>query len=257
LDYLKWDMNRHLTQVGNSWLPNIQQDELYYRYVIGLYEIMRDLKQNCPNLIIENCSAGGGRLDFGMLTYTNQTWISDLTDPIDRSKIENGFSYLFPQSIFSNHASVSPNQQNGRVTSLKTRLQSASIGQMGLEFDINDLNESEKETVKQQFQKYQGYWKTDFEDANFYRLNGTLLSGRITWLLVAPDKKQALLFYSNELASAVKVPQELPLHYLDDQMKYELSTGEHFLGRELNNVGITIQPPVKDFETNIIFIKQV
>jgi len=257
LDYLKWDMNRHLTQVGNSWLPNIQQDELYYRYVIGLYEIMRDLKQNCPNLIIENCSAGGGRLDFGMLSYTNQTWISDLTDPIDRSKIENGFSYLFPQSIFSNHASVSPNQQNGRITSLKVRLQSASIGQMGLELDINDLSESEKETVKQQFKQYQSYWPADFKDANFYRLNDILFSDKITWLLVTPDKKHALLFYSNELASAVKVSQELPLHYLDDQMQYELSTGEHFLGQELNTVGITIQPPVKDFETNIIFIKQI
>lgn len=254
LDYLKWDMNRHLTQVGNNFLPSLQQGEIYYRYVLGLYGLLKELKKACPKLIIENCSAGGGRLDFGMLAFTNQTWISDLTDPIDRNKIANGFSYLFPQTIFSNHVSASPNGQNGRITSLKTRLQSAIIGKLGFEFDLNSLNATEQAAIKEQISKYKdGYYPT-FDNANFYRLT-KFNDKSIAWLLVTQDKKDALLFYSYGLNSAVNNPFDLPLHYLDDKTEYQ-SNGETFTGRELNSIGISIPPAKSDFEIRLIWLKQ-
>ncbi|KRN97366.1 alpha-galactosidase [Companilactobacillus kimchiensis] len=256
LDYLKWDMNRHLTQVGNAWLPAEQQDELYYRYVIGLYDLLKKLRQACPNLIIENCSAGGGRLDFGMMAYTDQTWLSDLTDPIDRAKIENGFSYLFPQNIFSNHASASPNGQNGRQTTLQSRLQLASIGQMGFELDLNTLTENDKTLIKQQILKYQNWWSPAFNNAAFYRLTQIGDDTKVTWLLVTNDKKQALIFYSYGISSAVKRITTLPLHYLDDQATYHSLNNETFSGAELNSIGLTIPPVQNDFETQLIWLGQ-
>ena len=255
LDYLKWDMNRHLTQVGNPWLPVDQQGEFYYRYVIGLYHLLKQLKQNCPNLIIENCSAGGGRLDFGMVAFTNQTWLSDLTDPVDRATIENGFSYLFPSNIFSNHVTASPNGQNGRLTPLKSRLDLAMIGQMGFELDLHSLTPSEQATVKKQVISYQTKY-TDFKTANFYRLE-PWDSKKIAWLLVTKDKQQALCFYSYQLNSAVKQDLDLPLHYLDDNFTYQLESGAEYSGIELNQIGLMIPAADQDFQTKLILIKKI
>jgi len=255
LDYLKWDMNRHLTQVGNGWLPAERQGEFYYRYVIGLYDLLDKLKQACPDLIIENCSAGGGRLDFGMLTFTNQTWMSDLTDPIDRAKIENGFSYLFPHNLFSNHVSASPNGQNGRLTSLKSRLDLATIGQFGLELDLNSLSQSELAAVKKQISLYHANY-TDFIDASFYRL-GEQTSDQVIWLLVTKNKEQALCFYSYGLGSAVKVAKNLPLRYLADDFMYQLESGLEYSGAELNQIGLTIPAPTKDFQTKLFWLRKI
>jgi len=254
LDYLKWDMNRHLTQVGSPHLPATQQGEVYYRYVLGLYDLLAQLRVACPDLIIENCSAGGGRLDFGLLAYTNQTWISDLTDPIDRAVIENGFSYLFSPRVFSNHLTASPNAQNGRVTSLKTRLQFASIGQLGFELNLSQLQPAEQVSVKQWLAQYQAL-KPDFMDAHFYRLPTSTLA--IAWLLVTPDRQQALLYYSYGLGSAVKTTTTLPLHYLDPDTIYTSSTEIQVDGMSLNTVGWTITPANQDFTSQLIYLHAV
>jgi len=255
LDYLKWDMNRHLTQVGNNWLPEDQQGEFYYRYVIGLYHLLKQLKDNCPNLIIENCSAGGGRLDFGMLAFTNQTWLSDLTDPVDRSKIENGFSYLFPHNIFSNHITASPNGQNGRLTPLQSRLNLAIIGQMGFELNLHSLNNNEQDDLKKEIISYKTNYD-DFKTANFYRLE-TWDSGKVAWLLVTKDQRQALCFYSYGLGSAVKTSIDLPLYYLNNNFNYCLESGSEYSGLELNQIGLTIPASNQDFQIKLFWIKQI
>lgn len=254
LDYLKWDMNRHLTQVGNDLLPGNQQGELYYRYVTGLYRLLTKLRTRFPALIIENCSAGGGRLDFGMLAYTNQTWLSDLTDPVDRAKIENGFSYLFPPSCFSTHVSASPNGQNGRVTPLQTRLNLASIGNLGFELALETLTPTERQRVMTQVNQSKS-WRSAFNDARFYRLTDWRDQPDYqAWLLVTRDQEQALCFYTRSLSSAVKVSTQLPLHYLADQRHY-LVNGHSYEGHGLNHVGLTILPAKQDFESQLIWLQ--
>lgn len=251
LDYIKWDMNRHLTQVGNNWLPASQQGEFYYRYVLGLYDLLNNLKKEFPNLIIENCSAGGGRVDFGMLSYTNLTWMSDLTDAFDRTRIEDGFSYLFPQNIFSNHISAVPNGQNGRITPLNSRLQIAAIGQMGFELAVNDLSDKAKQKIMKQIKDYQEKYR-QFQGANFYRLKSE--GHTISWLLVTQDQTKALIFYSYGLTSAVKIPRNLPLHYLDDNRDYIIDS-QKYSGYELNTIGLPIEPAKEDFETFLKIIE--
>jgi len=254
LDYLKWDMNRHLTQVGNDWLPSSQQGELYTRYVLGLYTLLNQLRARFPKLVIENCSAGGGRLDFGMLAYTNQTWLSDLTDPVDRAKIENGFSYLFPPSCFSTHVSASPNGQNGRFTPLQTRLNLATIGNLGFEMALDTLTPAERQVVMAQI-KQTKIWQPIFNDARFYRLTDWRDQPDCqAWLLVTRDQRQALCFYTTGLSSAVKVPTQLPLHYLADQRHY-LVHGQSISGQTLNRVGLTIPPAKQDFESQLLWLQ--
>ncbi|MDQ7936188.1 alpha-galactosidase [Lactiplantibacillus sp. WILCCON 0030] len=253
LDYLKWDMNRHLTQVGNEALPSNQQGELYYRYVLGLYALLAQLRARFPKLIIENCSAGGGRLDFGMLAYTNQTWLSDLTDPVDRAVIENGFSYLFPPTCFSTHVSASPNGQNGRVTDLQTRLNLASIGNLGFEMALNCLTGPERQQVRTQIEQVK-LWQPSFTQARFYRLRDWRKTPCQAWLLVTPQREQALLFYTSGLSSAVKVPTPLPLHYLEPQCHY-LINAQQFSGQTLNQVGLTLPPATHDFASQLIWLK--
>ena len=253
LDYLKWDMNRHLTQVGNESLPN-QQGELYTRYILGLYALLRQLRARFPRLIIENCSAGGGRLDFGMLAYTNQTWLSDLTDPVDRAKIENGFSYLFPPTCFSTHVTASPNDQNGRITPLQTRLNLATIGNLGFELALDTLNTDEQKVITAQI-KQTKTWQPIFNDARFYRLTDWRDQPDCqAWLLVTRDQQQALCFYTTGLSSAVKVPTQLPLHYLADQCRY-LVHGQARSGQVLNQVGLTIPPAKHDFESHLLWLR--
>ncbi|AVK61642.1 alpha-galactosidase [Lactobacillus sp. CBA3605] len=257
LDYLKWDMNRHLTQVGNDCLPSDQQDELYYRYVLGLYDLLGQLRARFPALIIENCSAGGGRLDFGMLAYTDQTWLSDLTDPVDRATIIKGFSYQFPQSVFSSHVAASPNAQNGRATPLKTRLDLATIGQLGFELDLNTLSATAQAAIKNRLKTYQT-WQPLFKTANFYRLaTQHPATTEQAWLLVTADQKHAICFYTAGLSSAVKVPTQLPLRYLNETASYQLTTGGQWSGQELNQVGLSLAPPTHDFETKLLFLHQV
>lgn len=254
LDYLKWDFNRHLAQVGNTALPSAQQGELSYRYVLGLYDLLRRLRAACPELVIENCSAGGGRLDFGLLTFTPQTWLSDLTDPIDRATIENGFSYLFPPTVFSNHVSASPNAQNGRQTTLITRLNLNWCGQLGFELELKTLSNKEQDQLRQQIAAYKT-WYPALRTARFYRL---LPSGTaVAWLIISADAQQAILFYSPGLSSAVKTTKQLPLRYLPDERTYALADGTTYLGAELNQFGLPLTPSAQDFTTQLIKLHAV
>ena len=121
IEYVKWDMNRTLTDFGSASLGAQDQDELCHRYVLGLYEMQDRLTKDFPYLLLENCSGGGARFDPGMLYYSPQIWCSDDTDAVERLMIQEGTSLIYPLSTMGAHVSVSPNEQDGRVTPLSTR----------------------------------------------------------------------------------------------------------------------------------------
>lgn len=143
IEYVKWDMNRHLTDVATSWLPAGRQGEVFHRYVLGLYEVLDRLTREFPDVLWESCSSGGGRFDPGMLYYMPQTWTSDDTDPVCRAGIQAATSLTYPQVSMGAHVSVSPNQQTGRRSSLATRANVATCGSFGLELDLTACTEEE------------------------------------------------------------------------------------------------------------------
>ena len=103
IEYVKWDMNRPLTDVASFCLEGERQGELFHRYVLGVYELQERMLTDFPHLLLENCASGGGRFDPGMLYYSPQIWTSDNTDAVDRLRIQEGTALIYPLSTMGAH----------------------------------------------------------------------------------------------------------------------------------------------------------
>ena len=195
IEYIKWDMNRHLTNVYSLELPANRQGEVCHRYVLGLYDLLERLVTENPDVLFEGCSGGGGRFDAGMLYYTPQIWTSDNTDPVDRLFIQYGTSFCYPVSSMGAHVSAIPNHQTGRITPLNTRGVVAMSGTFGYELDMNKMTEEEKEVVKNQVETY----KRNYDLINYgsyYRLTNPYSKDRfVAWQFVSKDQKKSLVSF--------------------------------------------------------------
>ncbi len=152
IDYIKWDMNRHITDMYSHSLRH--QGMFFHQYILNLYDILLDIQQSYPHVLIETCSSGGNRFDLGMLSFGAQVWTSDDTDPIERLKIQEGLSYLYPLSTISAHVSLAPHAQTLRETPLSTRFNVASFGVLGYELNFDYLSPAEKGEIKKQIAFY-------------------------------------------------------------------------------------------------------
>lgn len=193
ISYVKWDMNRHLTNIYSVNLPAQRQGEVYHRYVLGLYELLEQLITKFPNVLFEGCSGGGGRFDAGMLYYTPQIWCSDNTDAAERLKIQYGTSFGYPISTVGSHVSAVPNHQTGRITPLAMRGITAMAGTFGYELDLTKLTEEEKEEIKTQLAVYKRYYEM-IQKGFYYRLTDLQKQFRYAaWEFVSEEKQTALL----------------------------------------------------------------
>ena len=169
IHYVKWDMNRSLTDVWSPALAPERQGEVYHRYVLGVYEMLEQLHRDYPHILIEGCSGGGGRFDAGMLYYTPQIWCSDNTDAIDRLRIQYGTSFCYPVAAMGAHVSAVPNGQTGRSVPIETRGVVAMSGTFGYEMDLGKCTQEEKETAARQVQQYKNWWWL-IGEGDYYRL---------------------------------------------------------------------------------------
>ena len=151
IGYVKWDMNRNMTEGFSAVLPASRRMESQHRYMLGLYRVLGEITSAFPQVLFESCSGGGGRFDCGMLSYMPQTWTSDDTDASERVRIQYGTSLIYPCSSMGAHVSAVPNHQTGRITPFHTRCHVAMGGNFGFELDLNKLSEEElayaRETV--------------------------------------------------------------------------------------------------------------
>lgn len=233
--YVKWDMNRHLTDVWSGVLPEEQQGEVYHRYILGLYELVDRFITKYPNILFEGCSGGGGRFDAGWLYYMPQSWCSDDTDAIERIRIQYGTSFGYPISAVGAHVSAVPNQQTGRNTPLHTRGVVAMAGTFGYELDITHMSQEEKEMVKEQIEIFQrNYDIIQFGD--YYRLtNPEENRSYAAWQFVSEEKDQSLVSVVILHAMANAAFLTVKLKGLDQTKKYKIeelnliSTGSAFM----------------------------
>lgn len=238
IEYLKWDMNRYLTEVFSITLGAENQGEAYHRYVLAVYDILDKLTNRFPNLLIEHCSGGGGRFDTGMLYYSPQIWTSDDTDAAERIKIQFGTSLGFPVTSMGSHVSAVPNHQTLRSSPLETRANVAFCGTFGYELDINKLTCEEKEEIRRQCEFYkQNYELINYGD--FYRIDYE--EGKFaSWCFVSPDKKDILLFCVQIGAGANDGNRFVRIPGADETLRY--SDGEHtYFGDTLKNLGICLK----------------
>ncbi|MFJ2377305.1 alpha-galactosidase [Streptomyces sp. NPDC087769] len=142
IDYVKWDFNRCFTDAG--WPGEEYPQKLWVEHVEGLYALIDRLRAAHPTVAFESCSGGGGRVDLGILSRTDQVWTSDNTDPLDRLAIQEGFGHIHPARVMAAWVTDSPNDQlNGRVSSLRFRFVSAMAGVLGVGGDLTEWSEEE------------------------------------------------------------------------------------------------------------------
>ena len=169
--YVKWDMNRVMTDTWSAVLPPERQGEARHRYILGLYRVLGELGKRFPKILFEACASGGNRTDLGMLCYMPQVWLSDNTDALCRCRIQYNASFGYPQSVMGAHVSASPNHQTLRETPLDSRFQVAAFGLLGYELDLCSLPEKERTRVAGQIAFYKKYRGT-LQFGKLYRLRG-------------------------------------------------------------------------------------
>lgn len=256
IDYIKWDMNRPLTEVNSTTLEKDRKNEVYHRYILGLYKILKTVMKKYPNVLIEGCSSGGGRFDLGILAYVAQNWTSDNTDAFDRAIIQNNFSLLYPPITMGAHVSITPNHQTGREISLETRYNVAELFNLGYEFDFSKLDDSTKKQIVKQIIRRKKYRKF-IENSEFYRLE-TPNDNYIMWAIMNPDKTECIVTLIQKYFNPITSHGKFVLKILEDNYIYEeINTKKIFGGDELNNIGFTIPLIKKDYKTFVYHFKKL
>jgi alpha-galactosidase len=258
ISYVKWDMNRHMTEIGSAALPSDRQRETAHRYMLGLYKVMEKITSSFPHILFESCSGGGGRFDPGILYYMPQTWTSDNTDAVSRLKIQYGTSLVYPIVSMGSHVSAVPNHQVHRITSLDMRGDVAMSGNLGYELDLTKLTEEEKEIVKQQVSNYKEI-RSLIQFGDFYRLLSPFEGNETAWLFTNREKAEAMVYYFRVLAEPAAPLTVLKVRGLDLNKKYQVVGTDRVLGGdELSFVGISIPLWLKgDFQSCVWHLKEV
>ncbi|ELC8367955.1 alpha-galactosidase [Clostridium perfringens] len=256
ISYVKWDMNRNMTEVGSLGLTSERQRETAHRYILGLYRVMEEITSRFPNVLFESCSGGGGRFDPGILYYMPQTWTSDDTDAIERLKIQFGTSMVYPPISMGCHVSAVPNHQANRITPLEIRGVSAMAGNFGYELDITKLSEKEKEELKEQINLYKEIRET-VQFGTLYRLKSPFNSNEVAWMMISEDKNEVVVSYVRQLALVNESFSNLKLTALDKDSEYEI-IGEDIVlsGDELMYIGLNIPELYGDYVSKLWRLKR-
>jgi alpha-galactosidase len=255
ITYVKWDMNRNMTEIGSALLPAARQKETAHRYILGLYTVLEKITNEFPHILFESCSGGGGRFDPGMLHYMPQTWTSDNSDAVSRLKIQYGTSIVYPTSTMGAHVSAVPNHQVHRMTSLDMRGHVAMSGNFGYELDLTKFTEEEKNVVKQQVALYKEI-RSLVQFGNFYRLLSPFEGDEAAWMIVAEDQSEAVIAYFRVLAEPNDPLARLKLKGLDANKDYLLvEDGQTYGGDHLMYAGLTLPVLKGDFQSQIWRLK--
>jgi alpha-galactosidase len=246
ISYIKWDMNRYMTETYSQNLDYDQQGEVAHRYILGVYKLYERLIEKYPEILFESCAGGGARFDPGLLYYAPQAWASDDTDAAERLKIQYGTSMVYPLSSIGSHISAVPNHQVGRITSMETRANVAYFGTFGYELDITKLSEEDKTKVNAQTSFFKEKRQL-VRNGHFYRLLNPFESNEVSWMVVSPDKKEAMVGYYKVLAKPNDKYYRIKLKGLDPNKLYAIEGKEttHY-GDELMNVGIVLAEDYTD-----------
>lgn len=255
IDYIKWDMNRNITNLGNgsSYLETQMQS---HAYILGLYELVSYLTEKHKHILFESCSGGGGRNDLGMMRYFPQVWASDNTDAIARLSIQYGSSYLYPTISMGAHISAVPNHQMDRITPLEIRGHVAMMGNLGYELDLTSLSEAEKVDIVQQISHYKEI-RPVIQFGQQYRLINPSASSNETAVQFTYQDK-VVVTYVRVLSTVETMETTLKLKDLEAEALYHLQgTDQVYSGAELMYAGLTMSLPQGDFlSKQLYFIKE-
>ncbi|MGS5020136.1 alpha-galactosidase [Paenibacillus polymyxa] len=252
IEYVKWDMNRCISEAYSLSLGKERQGEFFHRYVLGVYALYEKLITKYPEILFESCASGGGRFDPGMLYYAPQTWTSDDSEAIERLKIQYGTSMAYPLSSMGAHVSTIPNHQVGRTAPLQTRSNVAYFGVFGYELDPLALTEEECNIIKKQIQLYKRHQRL-VTQGTFYRLLSPFEKNETAWMTIDAEREHALVGWYQVLSRPNAAYSRLKLIGLDEKAVYFVEElDRRFTGSELMNIGLILTPPYQaDQDFNI------
>jgi alpha-galactosidase len=186
IDFIKWDMNRSVSEPGSAAGKGI-----WRAHVAGVYRLMDRLRRKYPKLSLQSCSGGGGRIDLGILQHADQVWTSDNTDALDRIRIQEGFSLAYPARVMEAWVTHEQNQQTARVAALSTRFDVAMRGVLGIGADLNGLDEAELA----EYARYVAFYKRFrhvVQEGDLYRLSRLEEDGASALLYVLGNGREAV-----------------------------------------------------------------
>lgn len=224
ISYIKWDANRHVQSVGSSFLPAEKQSHFWVEYIQGLYNVYERIRTKYPHVLIQACSSGGGRVDYGALKYHQEVWTSDNTDARSRIFIQYGTNMIYPALVTGSHVSAVPNHQTANVTPLKFRFDMAMSGRFGMELQPKDLSKKEKEFARVAIENYK-HIRDIVMEGDLYRIISPYEGkGLYAIMYVSKDKKRAVVFdYCFEYRGRTRRSQLLNLHGLDPERRYKVT----------------------------------
>ena len=256
IQYVKWDMNRSLADVGNAVLPSDRQGEILHRYVLAVYEMQERMLRDFPELLLENCSSGGARFDPGMLYYSPQIWCSDDTDAIERLSIQEGTQMIYPLSTMGAHVSDCPNHITGRVTPFATRGIVTLTGTFGYELDITKISDEDREQIPGQIALYKQYNHL-VRNGEYYRIASWQENHLYDcYMVVSEDQSEALVTYVQVMAQPQQRSRKIFLQGLQEDAFYE-AEGKIYQGSTLMYAGLLVPPMKGDFQAKLITLKRV
>ena len=255
--YVKWDMNRQLSDLGSTYLGAEEQQELFHRYVLGVYALQERLITEFPDLLLENCSGGGARFDPGMLYYSPQIWCSDDTDAIERLMIQEGTSLIYPLSTMGAHVSDCPNHTVGRVTPFETRGHVALAGTFGYELDVTKIPEEDRKMIPEQTKMYHKYHEL-VREGDYYRIASYRENYLYDcWAVASKDRREVLVTYVHVLSTPNAHSRRIFLQGFDPEAVYALEgTEEKYTGEMLMKCGFLVKGFWGDFKSKLYhFVK--
>ncbi len=269
IDYIKWDMNRYISEAYSIALPADQQGEIWHRYILGVYSLYEKLIAKYPDILFESCAGGGGRFDPGMLYYAPQGWASDDTDAVERLKIQYGTSLVYPLSSIGSHVSAVPNHQVGRTTSMEMRANVAFFGTFGYELDITLLSDDEKEQIKKDIAFFKQH-RVLIQQGTFYRLLSPFTNNETAWMVVSKDQTEAIVGYYEVLSKPNRPYERLKLKGLAEDRKYQITGALERFGDDLMQIGLLFgenftgkadefwsREKTKDYNSKLFYLKSI
>lgn len=252
IDYIKWDCNRHVENYGSQYLDE-DQSHFWWDYVQGLYSVYERVREKYPDVIIQSCASGGGRMDYGALSYCNEAWTSDNTEALSRVFIQYGTNMIYPSIVCGSHVSAVPNHQTKNVTPLKFRFDIACSERLGMELQPVNMTEEEKKFAREAIASFKEYRDLVFY-GDLYRLSSPYDSDFYSLMYVSPDKKRAVVFAYTIKYQGRTLKPLFRLEGLSEDMTYSIrelnvskscfwGSGRSFTGSYLKNHGINPEMP--------------
>lgn len=255
IEYMKWDMNRNMTEPFSGAQTPERQKETQHRYMLGLYRVLEEITARFPEILFESCSGGGGRFDPGMLYYMPQTWTSDDSDAAERMFIQYGTSFVYPPCAMGAHVSAVPNHQTGRTTAMQTRGDVALGGNFGFELDLSQLSDADAETVRRLIEREKQV-RTLVRTGEFTRLLSPFDHPYAAWQFRARDNSEALICAYRLMTRPATPHLLLRASGLDESAVYMDDDGNTCSGAALTRYGLWLHLP-GDFTSKVIHLRRI